>query len=224
MKYEILYQPTSAMVRVVLDIGESVRAEAGSMVSMSPSIELEAKADDQAMGKAMTRLVYGQSAFVSRFTAVKAAGEVYLAPVMPGDVEAVNLQGTGLLIASGSYLMAEGSLDVAIVASFKAALSSTSPLLLRVGGRGTVVFSAFGAIHRTRLAAGQQMLVDTGHLVAFEEGMGFEIKKSGKGWFNTLASGEGLVTELTGPGDFWMQSRTPSGLAAWVRSIGSRRS
>ena len=57
------------------------------------------------------------------------------------------------------------------------------------------------------LDAGEEFVVDTGHLATFEEHLDFNLKKVA-GWKSTLFSGEGLVIELKGPGRLTLQSRS----------------
>ena len=62
-----------------------------------------------------------------------------------------------------------------------------------------MIVSSYGAIHPMALAAGERYMVDTGHLVTFDESVNYQVCKVA-GWKSTLFSGEGLVAELTGPG------------------------
>ncbi len=62
-----------------------------------------------------------------------------------------------------------------------------------------MLVSSYGAIEQRTLGAGEVLKIDTGHIVAFEEGIGYEVNKVG-GWKSTLLSGEGLVATFTGPG------------------------
>jgi hypothetical protein len=71
--------------------------------------------------------------------------------------------------------------------------------MLRTSGTGTVVLSSYGAVFDRTLAAGERYKVDTGHLVAFSKGIGYSVQRIG-GLKSTFFSGEGLVVELTGPG------------------------
>jgi uncharacterized protein (TIGR00266 family) len=87
--------------------------------------------------------------------------------------------------------------------------------MLRTSGTGTVVLSSYGAILERTLAAGERYKVDTGHLVAFNEGIGFSVRQVG-GLKSTLFSGEGLVVELTGPGRLLMQTRSEDALISWL--------
>lgn len=65
------------------------------------------------------------------------------------------------------------------------------------------------------LAAGEIYTVDTGHLVAFTEKMGFKVRRVG-GLKSTLFSGEGLVVDLTGPGRVLLQTRSTDAFLSWL--------
>ncbi|MBI4570334.1 MAG: AIM24 family protein, partial [Chloroflexi bacterium] len=82
-------------------------------------------------------------------------------------------------------------------------------------GAGTVFLSSYGAIHLVDLADGQRHVVDSGHMVAFDESVKYEVGRSG-GWKSTLLGGEGLVCKLTGPGRFYMQTRNPESFLSWL--------
>lgn len=75
--------------------------------------------------------------------------------------------------------------------------------------------SSYGAIHLVELAAGQRYVVDTGHMVAFDQSVSYQVGKSG-GWKSTILGGEGLVVNLTGPGRFYLQTRSPGALVQWL--------
>lgn len=87
--------------------------------------------------------------------------------------------------------------------------------MLRAQGSGKLVVSSYGAIHDMTLEEDEQYTVDTGHLVAFTEGIGFDVRKVG-GITSTLFSGEGLVVDLTGPGRILLQSRSTDQFLAWL--------
>jgi uncharacterized protein (TIGR00266 family) len=87
--------------------------------------------------------------------------------------------------------------------------------MLRAAGAGMVLLSSYGAIHPVNLAAGERYVVDTGHLVAFSDNIGFQVRKVG-GIKSTLFSGEGLVVELTGPGMVLIQTRSADAFLSWL--------
>ena len=77
---------------------------------------------------------------------------------------------------------------------------------LKATGVGMFFMSSYGAIHAVTLAPGEQLVMDTGHMVAFDATMGYNVRTVG-GLKQTLFSGEGLVVDLTGPGTIYMQTR-----------------
>jgi uncharacterized protein (AIM24 family) len=78
-----------------------------------------------------------------------------------------------------------------------------------------MLVSSYGAIHEMELGPGEKYTVDTGHLVAFSEGIGFRVRTIG-GVKSTMFSGEGLVVDLTGPGRALLQSRSTDQFLAWL--------
>ena len=91
--------------------------------------------------------------------------------------------------------------------------------MLNVHGRGTVFLSSYGAIHAINLEAGEEVIVDNGHLVAWPDYMNYKIEKASSGWFSSIASGECLVCRFRGPGVVLIQTRNPSSFASWIRSM-----
>ena len=87
--------------------------------------------------------------------------------------------------------------------------------MLRVSGQGKAILSSYGAIHEINLAAGERYTIDTGHLVAFSENMGFNVRTVG-GLKSTLFSGEGLVVDMTGPGRVLLQTRSTDAFLSWL--------
>ena len=80
----------------------------------------------------------------------------------------------------------------------KTFFSGEGLFLLRCTGSGDMLVSSYGAIEQRALGAGEVLKIDTGHIVAFDEGIGYEVDKVG-GWKSTLLSGEGLVADLHRP-------------------------
>lgn len=87
--------------------------------------------------------------------------------------------------------------------------------MLRCSGTGTLILSSYGAIHELSLSAGETYTVDTGHLVAFSEKMGFKVRAIG-GLKTTVLGGEGLVVDLTGPGRVLLQTRSEGAFLNWL--------
>jgi len=128
----------------------------------------------------------------------------------------VEMTGETLMVQSGSYLASSAGIDVETKWSgAKTFFAGEGLIMLRLSGHGTLVVSSYGAIHPMELAAGQSYVVDTGHLVTFEEHMNLKVKKVA-GWKSTLFSGEGIVAELTGPGNLTLQTRSQRSFLDWI--------
>ncbi|MCY4392040.1 MAG: TIGR00266 family protein [Chloroflexi bacterium] len=217
MRHEVKYQPSYALAFIDLDPGESIQAEAGAMVSMSSAIEMETSTRGGLLSGLRRSVLGGESFFINTFRAEHEAGQVTVAPALPGDIIALELTGqTTLLVQSGSFLAATEGVDVDTKwGGAKSFFSSEGLFLLRCTGQGTIWLSSYGAIHPIDLGVGEPYTVDTGHMVAFDDSVQYDVGRSG-GWKSTLFSGEGLVVKLTGPGRFFMQTRSEDSFLSWL--------
>lgn len=185
------------------------------MVSMSPTIELQSKASG-GLGKVFGRMLGGESLFQSTFTAQHGPGEVILAPPTPGDIMPVMMQGNSLIVSSGCYLAGDTSLEMETITSVRGLFGGEGLFMLRMKGVGQLLVSAFGAIHTVQLHAGHQYVVDSGHVVAFTDGMQYDVSRAARGLLGSLTSGEGFVFRFAGPGTIYIQTRTPAGFGSWL--------
>ena len=216
MEVEILYRPSYSLGMLTLAGGEEVRVEAGSMVSMSHGVDLETEATGGLFASLSRSLLGGESFFQNTFLAPAGGGQVTVAPALPGDMLAFEMSGERIMVQSGSYVASEMGIELDTQWSgAKTFFASEGLIMLRARGSGKMVVSSYGAIHDISLEKGQQYTVDTGHLVAFSEGIDFRVRKVG-GLTSTLFSGEGLVVDLTGPGRVLMQSRSTDQFLAWL--------
>jgi len=208
-----------------------------AMVGMVPSIEMKTEAKGGFLKSLGRSMFGGESFFLNSFTAVAqgdmialapalpgdvaviemAQGDmIALAPALPGDVAVIEMHGETLMVQSGSYLGSSEGIEVDTKWSgAKTFFGSEGLIMLKISGTGTLIVSSYGAIHPMELDAGQEYVVDTGHLVTFEEHLDFNVKKVA-GWKSTMFSGEGLVIELTGPGKMTMQSRSQDSFLSWL--------
>ncbi|MBN9792539.1 TIGR00266 family protein [Pseudonocardia sp. TMWB2A] len=217
LAWTIDFRPTNALATLVLDPGSSVRAEAGAMVAMGPGIELTTEVEG-GLWSAVKRSAGGRSMSVSTFTAREGRDRLLLAPPTPGDLVAVGLNGQAYDIAGHAYLAA--SQDVAVDTRWggaKAFFASDNALVVQASGNGVAFLGAFGVLLPQQLAPGEKLVVDTGHLVAWDASLRYEIRKAATSAWKSMASGEGLVAEFTGPGNLFLQSRNIEALAAALK-------
>jgi uncharacterized protein (TIGR00266 family) len=216
MQVDIRYSPAFAFALVTLDKKETLQVEAGAMVGMSPTLEMKTEAKGGFM-KSLSRAAFGgESFFLNTYTGKQEGDSIALAPPLPGDIRVIEMTGQTLMVQSGSYLASSAGINVDTKWSgAKTFFSGEGLIMLRLSGHGTLVISSYGAIHPMELAAGQSYVVDTGHLVTFEEHMNLKIKKVA-GWKSTIFSGEGIVAELTGPGKLTLQTRSQRSFLDWI--------
>ncbi|NIN67120.1 MAG: TIGR00266 family protein [Anaerolineae bacterium] len=216
MEVDIEYRPSYSLAVVQLEPNEFIQVEAGSMVSMSPGITIETDVKGGLLGALKRSMLGGESFFMNDYRAPAQGGEITLAPALPGDLAVLDLKGDTLMVQSGSYVASSQGITVDTTWSgAKTFFASEGLIMLKCSGNGTLVVSSYGAIHEMELAAGETVTVDTGHLVAFDQGMGFEVRAV-SGIKSTLFSGEGLVVDVTGPGKVLMQTRSDDAFLSWL--------
>jgi uncharacterized protein (TIGR00266 family) len=216
MDVEILYKPSYSMGVIKLSGGEQVRVEGGAMVSMSAGVTLETKATGGFMKSLARSVLGGESFFQNTFIAPPGGGVVSVAPALPGDMFSLVLNNEALMVQSGSFVASEAGVELDTKwGGAKTFFASEGLVMLRASGSGELLLSSYGAIHEMNLAQGEKYTVDTGHLVAFSEGIGFTVNRVG-GLKSTIFSGEGLVVELTGPGRVLMQTRSTDAFLSWL--------
>lgn len=222
MHFEIKYNPAHSLAIAHLAPGESVRAEATAMVSMSRSLEVETNTGPQGGGGFFKKLkrgvLGGESFFQNVYRATSVPAHVSLAPKLCGSMIVHEMGGEDLMIQGSSYVAAPDSVLVDTkFQGFKGFFSGESLFFLKASGRGPVLLNAFGAIETIELDG--EMIVDTGHLVAFTSGIEYEIQKAGAGWIQSFLSGEGLVLKLRGRGKLYIQSRNPNEFGKTVGAL-----
>ena len=213
MQINLLHQPGNSAAHVVLAPGESITAESGSMIAMSDALTLTTtthKRDAGSVFKAIKRMLAGESLFLNHYEATAASGDVFLAATLPGDMLRYDLRGENLIVQSGSFVACESRVDVNLGwQGFKSFFSGESVFWLQLKGTGPVILSSFGAIYPIEVDG--EYIVDTGHIVAFQETLNFNITKAGGSWMTAILGGEGLVCRFTGKGTVWCQSHNAKG-------------
>ncbi len=216
MDVNILYRPSYSLGVIRLGPNEEVRVEGGAMVSMSHGVTVEAKAAGGILKSLARSVLAGESFFQNTFRAPANGGEVTVAPALPGDLFVLELRNESIMVQSGSYVASEMGINLDTKwGGAKTFFASEGLVMLRASGTGKLLLSSFGAIHEVNLGEGEMYTVDTGHLVAFTEGIGFKVRRVG-GLKSTIFSGEGLVVDLTGPGRVLLQTRSTDAFLSWL--------
>ncbi|MBC7227649.1 MAG: TIGR00266 family protein, partial [Thermoflexales bacterium] len=205
MEVNVLYRPSYSLGVIRLGPNEEIRVESGAMVSMSQGVTVETKAAGGILKSLARSVLAGESFFQNTFRAPASGGEVTVAPALPGDLFVLELRNESLMVQSGAYVASEMGINLDTKwGGAKTFFASEGLIMLRASGTGKLLLSSFGAIHEVHLGAGETYTVDTGHLVAFTEGISFKVRRVG-GLKSTVFSGEGLVVDLTGPGRVLLQ-------------------
>lgn len=221
MKHNILYPGAFPLVQVFLEQGEAIKAEADAMVGMSPSVDVEGKMDGGLLG-GLARMVAGESFFFQTLTARRGPGEALLAPSIPGDVLDIELDGSySLVVQKDGFLAGSAGLEVTTKMQnlTQGLFSGEGFFVVKVSGRGIVFINSYGGIHVINLEAGQEYVIDNGHLVAWPDYMQYTIEKASSGWISSFTSGEVAVCKFRGPGPVIIQTRNPRGFGSWIRKF-----
>jgi uncharacterized protein (TIGR00266 family) len=220
-RFRYLYKGAFTMLEVDLPAGGGFKAESDAMVAMSPTVDVEGKLEGGVFG-GLGRMLSGEKFFFQTLKANRGPGTALLAPAIPGDLHHLELDGSvEYLLQKDGFFAGSDTLTVSTKMQnlSQGFLSGEGFFVIRVSGRGTLFVSSYGAIHPIDIPAGEQMIIDNGHLVAWPATMPYTLEKAAKGWISSFTSGEGIVCRFTGPGRVLIQSRNPSGFAAWIRSM-----
>ncbi len=221
MEYEIKYKPSYSMLVVKLKPNEKVTAEAGAMTYMNPNIGIETRMREKSiLGTIGLKLFGGQSFFVNDYTAQGTPGEIAFVSAPVGDIEKLEVKpNQGYIIQSSSYIASTQNVNLDIKwQGFKKGLFGQGLFMIKVSGDGNLFINTFGAIDKHELKAGQTLIVDNFHLVAFSDKCDYKVKKFG-GLKSTLLGGEGLVTEINGPGDVYIQTKNVREFVEWLWTL-----
>ncbi|SLM47006.1 conserved protein of unknown function [Nitrospira japonica] len=222
MKSEILYPGAFPMVRVELSAGETIKAESGAMVASSPTIDVESKMEGGFLGALSRKFLTGEKFFFQTLRATRGAGEVLLAPTVPGDIVVIELDGLNEYIVQKDGFLAGAEtvkIDSQMQSLSRGLLGGEGFFILKLSGKGTLVLNSFGAIHRIELKPDQEYIVDNSHLVAWSATTSYHVERAAAGWVASFTSGEGFVCRFQGPGVVYIQSRNPGGFGHWLRQF-----
>ena len=210
---------TLPVVIINLDAGEKVVTEGGGMSWMSPNMKMETSGGG--LGKMFSRAVSGESVFQNIYTAEGGPGFIACASSFPGSIRAFEIgPGNSMVFQKSAFLASVGNIDLSV--HFKKKLGAgmfggEGFIMQKVSGQG-VAFAEFdGHVVEYDLQAGQQIVLDTGHLAAMSESCQMDIQTV-KGLKNIAFGGEGLFnTVVTGPGHVWVQTMPAASLASAIQ-------
>ena len=200
-----------------LESGEQMVTEKGSMVWMSPSMQMETKGGG--LGRMFSKAFSGESMFQNVYT-VHGAGMIAFGSSFPGRILALTIApGQEMIVQKSAFLAAQPGVELSIHFNKRLGVGlfgGEGFIMQRLSGRGVAFVEIDGELVEYELKAGEQLVVATGNVAGFTEGVRMEIQQV-PGMKNKLLGGEGLFnTLLTGPGRVWQQTMPISGVAASI--------
>ena len=222
MKYEILYPEAFPIVKIKLQRGEKIKAESDAMIAMSATVDVEGKLEGGILSGLARKFLSGESMFFQELAANRGDGEVLLAHAQPGGILDLELDGSyGLKVQKNGFLAGSEGIEVEtrVQNLWQGLIGGEGFFILGIHGKGTVFVSSYGVIHPINLAAGEEIVIDTGHLVAWPDYMDYTVEKASNGWISSFTSGEMAVCRFRGPGVVLIQTRNPEGFQSWIRSM-----
>ena len=217
MKYEIKGGAFPVVVCELTD-GEQMITEKGSMVWMTPNMEMETTGGG--IGKMFSKAFSGESMFQNIYTA-RGAGMITFGSSFPGKILPLQIApGREMIVQKNAFLASEAGVELSIHFNKKLGagfFGGEGFIMQRLSGSGMAFIEIDGELVEYDLAPGQKTVIDTGNVAGFEPTVSIEIQQV-PGLKNKFLGGEGLFnTTLTGPGKIWLQTMPISNVAMAIR-------
>ena len=214
MNYKIVGEPMPVVI-CELERDESMITEKGSMVWMSPNMDMQTEAGG--VGKALGRMFSGESMFQNIYTPRGGPGMIAFAASFPGSIRAIEITPDRPVVAQKSaFLAAEQGVELSIFFQKKGMagfFGGEGFIMQKISGNGMAFVEIDGSAVEYELKAGEQIIVDTGNVAMIDATCAIDVQKV-KGVKNVLFGGEGLFnTVVTGPGRVVLQTMPLSSFA-----------
>lgn len=206
--YEIIGEDFHAVL-ITLDPGEAVQAEPGALMFMEEDIDMGTSTGG-GIFSGLKRKIAGEKFFVTSFeNEGDVPRQVAFASEHPGNVKAVDLSQGTVFCQKDAFLCAARGVNVSVAFTKKLGagfFGGEGFILQKLSGEGLAFMHAGGHVIERLLEPGEQLRVDTGCLVGFDEDVDYSIRLVG-GITSKIFGGEGLfLASLKGPGRVWMQT------------------
>ena len=202
-----------------LNSGESMITEKGSMVWMTPNMEMTTTGGG-GIGKMFSKALTGESMFQNIYTA-RGEGMITFGSSFPGQILPLEVTpGKSFILQKSAFLASEAGVQLSMHVNQKLGagfFGGEGFIMQKLTGNGIAFAEVDGELVEYTLAPGEQLGVDTGYVMGFELSVSMNIQQV-KGLKNMVLGGEGLFnTVLTGPGKIWLQTMPISGVAAAIQ-------
>ena len=216
MQYKIVGEPMP-VVTCELNAGEPMITEKGSMVWMSPNMEMKTSGGGS-IGKAFGRMFSGEAIFQNIYTPKGGPGMIAFASSFPGSIRAVEITpDRPVVVQKSGFLASEQGVELSVFFQKKAGagfFGGEGFIMQKLSGRGMAFLEIDGYAVEYDLRAGEQLIVDTGNLAMVDATCSIDIQTV-KGVKNMLFGGEGMFnTVVTGPGKVVLQTMPVSSFAS----------
>ena len=200
-----------------LNAGEPMITEKGSMVWMSPNMEMKTSGGGS-IGKAFGRMFSGEAIFQNIYTPKGGPGMIAFASSFPGSIKAVEITpDRPVVVQKSGFLASEQGVELSVFFQKKAGagfFGGEGFIMQKLSGHGMAFLEIDGYAVEYDLRAGEQLVVDTGNLAMVDATCSIDVQ-SVKGVKNMLFGGEGVFnTVVTGPGKVVLQTMPVSSFAS----------
>ena len=217
-------------LHVSLDQGDKIYCESDGMVMMEANLELRGRMQGGFGRSLMRRLAGGDSFFQEHIEATRGGGDCLLAPQLPGGIEILEVDGTHrYTISDGAFLAASDSvvLNTRMQGLGSALFGQTGGfLVMEAQGQGKLIVAGFGSLFTLDVNPGKDVIIDNGHVIAWDSNLRSEITIATGGnsgllgrLVNSVTSGEGMVLKFSGQGKVVVCSRNQTGLVTWLHKM-----
>jgi uncharacterized protein (TIGR00266 family) len=220
LKFEIKYRPSYALLEVQLPDNGRITAEAGSMTYMSKNVTVDTHTrmkEQGLLGTIKVSLLGGETLFINDYIANGGPAKVGFVSAPLGDITQLKVgPGRGYILQSSAYIVStEGVKLDTQWQGFTKGLFGQNLFMLKTLGEGDVFINTFGAVDKHELGSGETLVVDNYHLAAFSDTCSYNVRMFG-GLKSTILGGEGFVTDVTGPGEVYIQTKNVKEFVDWI--------
>jgi uncharacterized protein (TIGR00266 family) len=221
VEVSVRHNPGFGIARIGLAPGEKVKVEAGAMAAHSAGMTLQSEMQGGLFKSLKRAALGGDSLFVTTYTAPAGGGWLDVAATLPGDMHTIQLlPDRPVILTRGAWIASSESVELDTRwGGMKQLVGGEGGFMVHATGSGTVVVASYGALDVVTLGPGESFTLDSGHLVAFDQGVQATLRKAASGVMQSLKSGEGFVFDFVGPGDVLVQTHNQRQLIGWLTEV-----
>ena len=203
-----------------LSPNEAMISEGGGMSWMSPNMKMDTTSNG-GIGKMIGRMFTKESLFQNVHTAQGGEGTIAFASSLPGEILPIEISaGREVVCQKSAFLASERGVELSVFFQKKLGaglVGGEGFIMQKLSGNGMAFVEIDGSAVRYNLQAGQQLIVDTGHVVLMDATCKMDVQTI-KGAKNIFFGGEGLFnTVVTGPGEVVLQTMPTMKLAQAIQ-------